>query len=1290
MPYPTKNKIDYPNNPIHPVHPIHPINPIHPVHPINPINPIHPINPSLESYYPGVFMRALILSILVFIISISSTNSQTRDSIPIHLDWAAYYSGIVVSDIDFDSKDNVYFIADGPGVSYDRLVKFDPDSKLIWEINFEDRGLIALTIDPYDNIIVSSSEHIEKYSSDGELIWNFSYDNERIFNYLVSDSEGNIYARLEGKNRIMKIDKDGNFTWTQNLGLGILIIAVNSNDDLVVLRSDPKATLDYNYYILDKEDGSVLFRKNAIAGYIVRWIAVDKDDNIIFSGGDFNYDNSNWDNESTTKMDKDGNIIYNIIHPPMSIFDVDPVHEFQINSVDQYGNAYVALLTLTSKEDNHDVLIKKIDPSGMILWEYQFGVNESNINDYAYSTKFKPPNTLCIGGNTPGKLEKYYSPVNTDYQVPGHPAFLAKFTVERINFEIYDKDIEEQFDTLDLGKICLGDTKTGFAAVKNFSDFGLHLKPPVFEDNEHFSGGYMRGDSLFWNDTLGVRIHVAPDKTGPIETMMYIYCNEDDAIMDSLLIKALVVEPGMEISNDIDFGYVKFGKRPEKTFTIHNTGTSDLYISDLNEFDLPFRITETDPAIPAVLIPGDSMIVTMTVQGTAEKEYFDTLSVETQKIGEACPIDGFVKLHTITLRYELAANDIDYGFVADCKTPLDTVRLVNCGGAPVKLLDEAYLKNKDDFEIVSATPLGTVLDFLDTAFYVIRFTPQAPDGLKTGELRIKTDHPEEGFRTVRLRGETESVNLTAENISFGNVGINRNSTLKCVLTNHNGFELTISEIIENHDWLEIQPQSFTIPAGEDYEIEATINLADAIDYSAWPQIIIQGPCPDTVAFRIDATGIKSSVEVTPICNYNETEFCQSKTMDIEIKNTGKLPLTLLSGEIQGTDKELFSFEDSYENIEIQPGNSIIEKVIFTPESSTNGPKTAQARNIILIDMVEVEFITELQGERYTILYEIPESVSVSARISENATEQIEIKNTGEYDFTIEEISLENAAEFSIAPDLTGRKINTGNSEMLTVSLFSGIAGDYDDKIYLKFAGPFCEYRDTIDISGIVKHENLIFFPETIGTIGDPDFRIPLMVSLNSTEDISGLSYTAEISLDAYLYDLTGIDNATILSNEKSGRERILSISGENISLSKGEQAIAELSGGLLLSDIRECELKINSFEWDSPYIDNSTQNGFLKVEEICIGDLRAISTFAIPGITACPNPATGQIEINLSGDISNPQSLEIYDSQGKLLREHPLNSKDKIKINIQELSSGLYFLILKTATGIYYDKVVVE
>ncbi len=1246
-----------------------------------------------KNIFDYIFSRSLIF-MSIFIISYLSALSRNNDSIPVHLDWAAYYAGGSCVDIDLDSKGNVYFISDGVASEIDYFVKFGPDSKLIWSKEFINSKYTCLDVDPDDNIIVGIGKTLRKYSPDGEIIWSYDFSEKYAeISYLICDSKGNIFCRYKSDYMICKVGKDGNLVWKNVFwGGNNSIIAVNSNDDLIVLKSDTHSTLDNNYFILDKNDGSIIFQKKAISGYAPFWIAVDKDDNIIFSGVNANLPDSVVDNENTTKINKNGDFVYEIIYPNHSLLITKITEpEFQINTVDQYGNAYVACRhSFSGKPDNCDILIKKINPDGLILWEHRFGDIEIGVHDVPLTLIFTPPNTLCVGGTTEGKLEKYYDNVNTDYQVSGHPAFLAKFTVERINFEIYDQNIEEQFDTLDLGKICLGDSKTGFAAVKNFSDFGLELKPPVFDDSDHFSGEYMRGDSLFWNDTLGVRIHVAPDKTGPIETMMYIYCNEDDAVMDSLLIKALVVEPGMEISNDIDFGYVKFGKRPEKTFTIHNIGTSDLYISDLNDFDLPFRITETDPAIPAVLIPGDSMIVTMTVQGTAEEEYFDTLFIETQKIGEACPIDCFVNLHTITLRYELAANDIDYGFVASCETPLDTVRLVNCGAAPIELLDEGYLNNKDDFEIVSATPMGTVLNFLDTAFYLIRFTPQAPDGLKTGELRIKTDHPEEGFRTVRLRGETESVNLTAENISFGNVGINRNSTLKCVLTNHNGFELTISEIIENHDWLEILPQSFIIPAGEDYEIDAKIKLVDAIEYSAWPQIIVQGPCPDTVAFKIDATGIKSSVEVTPLCNYNETEFCQSKTMDIEIKNTGKLPISLLSGEIQGADKELFSFEDNYENIEILPGESIIEKVIFTPESSINGPKTAQARNIILIDMVEEEFTTELQGERYTILYEIPESVSVLARISENATEQIEIKNTGEYDFTIEEISLENAAEFSIAPDLTGRKINTGNSEMLTVSLFSGIAGDYDDKIYLKFAGPFCEYRDTIDISGIVKHENLIFFPETIGTIGDPDFRIPLMVSLNSTEDISGLSYTAEISLDAYLYDLTGIDNATILSNEKSGRERILSISGENISLSKGEQAIAELSGGLLLSDIRECELKINSFEWDSPYIDNSTQNGFLKVEEICIGDLRAISTFAIPGITACPNPATGQIEINLSGDISNPQSLEIYDSQGKLLRELPLNSKDKIKINIQDLPSGLYFLILKTATGVYYDKVVVE
>ena len=1231
-----------------------------------------------KNIFDYLLSRSLIL-ISIFIISYLSALSRNNDSIPIHLDWAAYYAGATTYDIDYDSKGNVVFVTNiQPGHKKDwkiYLVKMDSNSNRLWEIMFPEDRLQTICIDPWDNIIIGTQNRLEKYSPDGKLLWSFK-DPEvvPIFSYLISDKEGNIYCRYGYCQNFCKINKDGILEWKKYFANYVLIIDLNSNDDLIVLRSDTQSMLDYNYYIFNKDDGSILQRKKSISGFGVRWIAVDSNDNIIFSGVDYNFDDTPWDNECTVKIDRDGNLIYKVMYPVNgTLFDIDPMAECQLNSVDQYGNAFIA----TRKG------VYKIDPYGKILWTYDVPIS-------LFTIKFEPPNTILVGGRAKDFLPDVWDSVNTDYQVSKQSAFLAKFTVERINFEIYDKDIEEQFDTLDLGKICLGDTKTGFVAVKNFSDFGLELKPPVFEDNEHFSGEYMRGDSLFWNDTLGVRIHVAPDKTGPIETMMYIYCNEDDEILDSLLIKALVVEPGMEISNDIDFGYVKFGKRPEKTFTIHNTGTSDLYISDLNEFDLPFRITETDPAIPAVLIPGDSMIVTMTVQGTAEDEYFDTLSVETQKIGEACPIDGFVNLHTITLRYELAANDIDYGFVASCETPLDTVRLVNCGAAPIELLDEGYLNNKDDFEIVSATPMGTVLNFLDTAFYLIRFTPQAPDGLKTGELRIKTDHPEEGFRTVRLRGETESVNLTAENISFGEVGINRDSTLKCVLTNHNGFDLLISSIIENHGWLEIQPQSFIIPAGEDYEIDVKINLTDAIDYSAWPQIIIQGPCPDTVAFKIDATGIKSSVEVTPLCNYNETEFCQSKTMDIEIKNIGSLPISLLSGEIQGTDKELFSFEDSYENIEILPGESIIEKVVFTPESSTNGLKTANAKNILLIDMLEKEFITELQGERYTILYEIPESVSVSARISENGTEQIELKNTGEYDFTIEEISLENAAEFSITPDLSGRKINTGNSEKLTVSLFSGIAGDYEDKIYIKFNGPFCEYRDTIDISGIVKHENLIFFPEAIGTIGDPDFRIPLMVNLNSTEDVSGLSYTAEISLDAYLYDLSGINNASILSNKISGRERILSISGENISLSNGEQAIAELSGGLLLSDIRECELKINSFEWDSPYIDNSTQNGLLKVEEICIGDLRAISTFAIPGITACPNPATGQIEISLSGDISNPQSLEIYDSQGKLLSEHPLTSKDKIKINIQDLHSGLYFLILKTASGIYYDKVVVE
>ena len=77
----------------------------------------------------------------------------------------------------------------------------------------------------------------------------------------------------------------------------------------------------------------------------------------------------------------------------------------------------------------------------------------------------------------------------------------------------------------------------------------------------------------------------------------------------------------------------------------------------------------------------------------------------------------------------------------------------------------------------------------------------------------------------------------------------------------------------------------------------------------------------------------------------------------------------------------------------------------------------------------------------------------------------------------------------------------------------------------------------------------------------------------------------------------------------------------------GEQVIAELIGSLLLSDIRKCDLKIISFEWNDPDLSATTADAVIEVEEIGIGNLRNITTFKMPGIYIYPNPASSKVEI---------------------------------------------------------------
>lgn len=73
-----------------------------------------------------------------------------------------------------------------------------------------------------------------------------------------------------------------------------------------------------------------------------------------------------------------------------------------------------------------------------------------------------------------------------------------------------------------------------------------------------------------------------------------------------------------------------------------------------------------------------------------------------------------------------------------------------------------------------------------------------------------------------------------------------------------------------------------------------------------------------------------------------------------------------------------------------------------------------------------------------------------------------------------------------------------------------------------------------------------------------------------------------------------------------------------------------------------------------------------------------------------PNPTNGNLTINLTSEIVNPQSeIVIYNILGQVIHQQILNSKQET-LNLENHPKGIYLLKIQNEEEIWTEKIVVE
>jgi len=255
-----------------------------------------------------------------------------------------------------------------------------------------------------------------------------------------------------------------------------------------------------------------------------------------------------------------------------------------------------------------------------------------------------------------------------------------------------------------------------------------------------------------------------------------------------------------------------------------------------------------------------------------------------------------------------------------------------------------------------------------------------------------------------------------------------------------------------------------------------------------------------------------------------------------------------------------------------------------------------------------------------------------------------------------------------------------------------------EKFYVpKFSGDYqVEITDNNGCSIISDKFNMSFTPEvTLGissldaNIGDT-IEVDIIQKKSKNLLLSGVtSFSGNLEFNSSLIYPIDINRKGFVTNGK----RIIPLNIINLNL---DTNLLKLKFIVTLGNDASTLIILDSLKGNGVAVIFSQDTGSISIKGICDkGGLRLInSTNAVALMLTKPNPATEEIEIEFSTIEEGRTKISIHNLMGDVVKNayegSPIQGVHSKKINISELSDGMYYLIMQTPTEKRVEKFIVN
>lgn len=872
-------------------------------------------------------------------------------------------------------------------------------------------------------------------------------------------------------------------------------------------------------------------------------------------------------------------------------------------------------------------------------------------------------------------------------------------------------DVNE-IDTIDFGTVCSNSPQSKTIFYRNNSSVDITPAAFILGDNANFQVSYVVPQPFMPGMSMPITISYSAKSKGDIATS-FIVSTPQCSTSDTVFIRAKGIETQLDYVGTGQFNNIRVGEKATLTLSLVNNGTANAELP-ANFFTLnsPFRVISTTPSLPVVLFPAQTLNVTIEYAPLQEGKDSAVLSIASLLTQQSCRDTASILLsgNGYISNVVTSVASLQFGSTARCQIQTDTLRLINRGGAIVRLDSVALITgtHPQGFTIIEQPPIPTDISPNDSVTYIVQFNPNnGVRGLNSAIIVMFTndrDFPIIQRPISAIREDLQTGLPALVTLPNGIVGTNALGTLTIQDSQNTG--LTVVDIqarLSNSN-----PKNFVVPAGGSQQITFSLPLTKAGRVRDTIMIVFSQPCTDTQVVIVEVIAQLASATQNTYINFGTVEYCERKSDTIIIANTGDIPVTIASMDIQGIDKSFYRFISSMTFPAVLSKGQILKRAIeFLPSTTIDGSKKAEVVSQIIVNGVPIPYITELHGERRSPLLAAPDNPTLRVEEQSQLTQRFTLRNNGTVPVMINDVRIENIPnDIRIIPNapitLPIQLLPTQEIEFTII--FTPVRVYSEQKtILVEYNSASCTEikKVSLNVESVPTIRTYIYLPkDTTLNPRTTEYSIPLTMRMTPTNsELNTVSFRAEILIDERLFLPTKVTKGrlTVLPPDKSKtrRNRVI-IEGDDISVSNSSPIITEIVGDALLGSIEKDSLLwgASAFRWTrgtAARVD-STVNGLLALSVCEEGGKRLLydSVFAVSSILIQPHPSSGSANIEVSDIEIGEYSLKIYAANGeKMFEEFWENTqvhgeRRKITINEEILQSGYYTVVFQKPSGREY------